>query len=104
MNPQLRRDAADAIGTYITKAQAHFAYMCKQAQAASDKDTLTALDSIDKHLAAAASCTSSNERDLPEGSRRGGAANSECCKHIDDHLAAAIAEHDKLMKKIATKK
>lgn len=103
VNPQVARDAADTIGTYITKANAHFAYMRKQAQAASDKDTLTALDSIDKHLAAAAkSHAEMKETCLKDHVE--GAPVMECCKHIDNHLAAAIAEHDKLMKKLAGNK
>ena len=103
MNPEVARAASDGIGDYITKAQKHFGYMRKQAEAGKDKETLTALDSIDTHLAAAAK--SHNEmketclKDHIEGQ-----PVMECCKVIDDHLAKAISEHDKLMKKLGAKK
>jgi F0F1-type ATP synthase membrane subunit b/b' len=93
------KEAADSIGTYITKAKKHFASMRKQAEASKDKETLTALDSIDKHLAAAAK----SHADMAETCLKDnvdGAASMECCKMIDDHLAKAISEHDKLMKKL----
>ena len=54
VNPEVAKTASDGIGDYITKAQKHFGYMRKQAEAGKDKETLTALDSIDTHLAAAA--------------------------------------------------
>jgi hypothetical protein len=97
------REAADTIGTYIAKAQKHMAWMRKQAQAGNDKETLTSLDSIDKHLAAAAkSHAEMHETCLKDNVDA--AASMECCKTIDDHLAKAIAEHDKLMKKVAASK
>ena len=103
VNPEVARAAADGIGDYIVKAQKHFAYMRKQADAGKDKETLTALDSIDKNLAAAAK----SHADMKETCLKDnvdGAATMECCKTIDADLAKAIAEHDKLMKKLAGKK
>ena len=103
VNPEVAKEASDSIGTYITKAQKHFASMRKQAEASKDKETLTALDSIDKHLAAA----TKSHAEMAETCLKDnvdGAATMECCKMIGDHLAKAIAEHDKLMKKLATKK
>ena len=71
--------------------------------ASNDKETLTSLDSIDKHLAAAAkSHDEMKETCLKDNVDA--AATMDCCKMIDDHLAKAIAEHDKLMKKVAAKK
>ena len=103
VNPEVAREAADSIGTYITKAQKHFAWMRKQAQASNDKQTLTALDGIDKNLAdAAKSHAEMHETCLKDNVDA--AASMECCKVIDDSLAKAIAEHDKLMKRLATKK
>lgn len=97
VNPEVAREAADAIGTYITKAQKHMAAMRKQATG--DKATLTSLDSIDKHLGAAAkSHAEMKETCLKDNVD--GAATMDCCKMIDDHLAKAIAEHDKLMKSL----
>ena len=77
--------------------------MRKHATASNDKETLTSLDSIDKHLAAAAkSHDEMKETCLKDNVDA--AATMDCCKMIDDHLAKAIAEHDKLMKKLAAKK
>ena len=103
VNPEIAREAADSIGQYITKAQKHFSYMRKQAEAANDKTTLTSLDVIDKNLAAAAkSHAEMHETCLKDNVDA--AASMECCKAIDDSLAKAIAEHDKLMKKLAAPK
>ena len=97
VNPEVAQEAADSIGTYITKSQKHMASMRKQA--AGDKQTLTALDSIDKHLAAAAK-SHAEMRETCLKDNVNAAESMECCKTIDDHLAKAIAEHDKLMKKL----
>ena len=99
VNAETAKEAADTIGNYITKAQAHFGGMRKHAEAANDKATLAALDSIDKHLAAA----KKSHADMAETCLKDnvdGAATMECCKTIDAHLAKAIAEHDKLMKSL----
>jgi hypothetical protein len=103
VNPEVAREAADSIGTYITKAQKHMAWMRKQAQAGNDKETLTSLDTIDKNLAdAAKSHTEMHETCLKDNVDA--AASMDCCKVIDASLAKAIAEHDKLMKRLAAKK
>ncbi len=103
VTPETAREAADTIGTYISKAQKHMASMRKHATASKDKETLTSLDSIDKHLAAAAkSHDEMKETCLKDNVDA--AATMDCCKMIDDNLAKAIAEHDKLMKKVAAKK
>ena len=99
VNPEVAKEAADTIGTYLTKAQAHMAGMRKQAEAGKDKSTLTALDSIDKHLAAAKN-SHDEMRETCLKDTVNGAATLSCCKMIDDHLAKAIAEHDKLMKSL----
>jgi hypothetical protein len=99
VNPEVAREAADAIGDYITKAQKHFAGMRKVAEAANDKETLTALNSIDKNLAAAKK-SHDEMRETCLKDTVDGAATLECCKVIDDHLAKAIADHDKLMKRL----
>lgn len=103
VNPEVARDAADAIGTYIAQAQKHFAWMRKQAQSSNDKATLASLDVIDRNLAdAAKSHAEMHETCLKDNVNA--AASMECCKAIDDSLAKAIAEHDKLMKKLAGEK
>jgi hypothetical protein len=103
VSPEVAKEASDSIGTYIAKAQKHFASMRKTATAAKDTDTLTALDSIDKHLAIAAkSHAEMKETCLKD--HVDGTASMKCCKMIDDDLAKAIAEHDKLMKKVTIAK
>lgn len=100
VNPEVAREAADAIGSYITKAQRHFAWMRTQAQTNNDKETLTSLDEIDKNLAAAAK----SHREMHDTCLKANvdaAGSMKCCQEIDDHLAKAIADHDKLMKKLA---
>lgn len=103
VEPQVAKETADAIGDYITKAEKHFAWMRKQAQAGNDKETLTSLDSIDKSLADAkkhhASLCAYCEKDNVEGE-----GSMKCCQEIDASLAKAIAEHDKVMKKLAAQK
>ena len=43
VNPEVAKEASDSIGTYITKAQKHFAHSSTQAaNVANDADTLTA--------------------------------------------------------------
>jgi predicted amidohydrolase YtcJ len=101
VNPEVAKEAADSIGQYITKAQKHMASM--RTHAVGDKETLTALTSIDKHLAAAAkSHAEMRETCLKDNVDAG--ASMACCQTIDDHLAKAIAEHDKLMKRLAGNK
>lgn len=100
VNPEVAREAADAIGDYITKAQKHMAWMRKQAEAGKDKETLTSLDSIDKNLAdAAKSHKEMHEMCLKQNVDPTG--SMKCCQEIDEHLSKAIAEHDKLMKRLA---
>jgi hypothetical protein len=103
VNPEVAREAADSIGQYITKSQKHMASMRKHAEASKDKETLTSLDVIDKNLAAAAkSHAEMHETCLKDNVDA--AASMDCCKVIDASLAKAIAEHDKLMKRLAAKK
>jgi hypothetical protein len=100
VNQEVAKEAADAIGNYITKAQKHMAWMRKQAETSNDKQALTSLDSIDKNLAdAAKSHANLCEYCLKETVEAKG--SMECCQEIDAALAAAIAEHDKLMKRLA---
>jgi hypothetical protein len=103
VEPQVAKETADAIGDYITKAEKHFAWMRKQAQAAGDQQTLTSLDSIDKHLADA----KKHHESLCEYCAKESVeakASMQCCQEIDDSLSKAIAEHDNLMKRLVGEK
>jgi hypothetical protein len=103
VNQEVAKEAADAIGDYITKAQKHMAWMRKQAETDNDKETLTSLTSIDKNLAAAAkSHKDMHEMCLKTTVDAGG--SMKCCQQVDESLSAAIAEHDKLMKRLASDK
>ncbi len=100
VNQEVAKEAADAIGSYITKAQAHMAWMRKQATTSNDMAALTSLDSIDKNLADAKKhheslCEYCEKEDVEAK------GSMECCQEIDASLAAAITEHDKLMKRLA---
>jgi hypothetical protein len=103
VNPEVAREAADSIGIYIGKAQKHMASMRKVAEASNDKATLASLDLIDKHLAEAAKSHADMKDTCLKDEVEGG-ATLECCKPLHDHLGKAIAEHDKLMKRLANKK
>jgi hypothetical protein len=97
---QVAKETADAIGDYITKAEKHLAWMRKQATASNDKQTLTSLDSIDKNVAAA----KKHHEGLCEYCEKENVdakGSMQCCQEIDASLGAAIAEHDKLMKRLA---
>jgi hypothetical protein len=96
--PKVAKETTDSIGEYIVKAKRHMAWMRKQA--ANDKETLAALDSIDKHLADAekahaAMCVACMKDNVDANE------SMRCCNAIDESLAKAIAEHDKLMKRVA---
>jgi hypothetical protein len=97
VDKELAQEASDAIGTYIVKAQKHMAWMRKNA--GGDKATLASLDVIDKSLADASKhhkemhdCCAKPEVDKGK--------STKCCEGIDESLATAIAEHDKLMKRL----
>ena len=99
VDPEVAQDASDAIGSYITKAKKHFAWMRANATKANDKETLTSLDEIDKNLAAA----EKGHKDMHEMCTKenvDSAGSMKCCQQIDDSLANAISDHDKLMKKL----
>ena len=54
VEPAVAKEAADAIGEYITKAEKHFAWMRKQAQTAGDKETAMTIRNRVRTLTAAA--------------------------------------------------
>jgi len=101
VNPEVAKAAADSIAHYIKESQKHMAWMRKQA--GDDKETLASLDLIDGSLADAAKshhelhamCIAANVD---------AAGSMKCCQQIDASLSAAIAEHDKLMKRLADEK
>lgn len=99
VNPEVASETVDDLGQFITKAQKHMASMRKHA--GGDKQTLTALDSIDKNLAQAAK-SQAEMRATCHQDKVDGPASLVCCKAIDESLTKAISEHDKLMKRLST--
>lgn len=99
VSPRIVQAASDEISDYIHKSERHLAWMRRQAEAGSDKETLASLDSIDRNLAAA----KQNHRALCDccaADTIDPAAALACCQVIDESLAKAISEHDALMKRL----
>jgi hypothetical protein len=94
------KEHAEGIGHNIALTQKHLAEMRKHA--AGDKETLAAIDSIDTHLKNA----SKHQAEMLEGCKGEVAADGtmKCCGDVAEDLDKAVAEHDKLMKKLAAKK
>lgn len=103
VNPEVARETADTIGQYITKAQRHLAWMRTQAQTGNDKETLASLDVIDKNLADAAK-SHHEMHDTCLKANVDAAGSMQCCQQIDESLAKAISDHDKLMKRLTRAK
>jgi len=101
VNPEVAKETSNSIGEYIPKAQKHMAWMRKQA--AGDKETLVSLDLIDASLKDAAKSHKAMH-DLCEKEDVDADGSMKCCEQIDESLATAIAEHDKLMKRLADNK
>lgn len=94
---EVAKEASDAIGQYIVKSQKHMAWMRKQS--AHDKEALASLDQIDKHLVAAGK-THHDMHGLCLKDHVDSAGSMKCCTEINESLGKAIAEHDKLMKRL----
>ncbi len=95
----LAKDAADAVGTGISKAQKDVERMRKDV--GDDKDALASLDLVGKKLAAAAKQHKEMEEHCCK-SPVDAAGSMACCEQIDEALGAAIDEHEKLMKKLGS--
>ncbi|MBI2827204.1 MAG: hypothetical protein HYX69_21240 [Planctomycetia bacterium] len=100
VNPEVAKEHAEGIGHNIKLFQKHLVDMRKHA--AGDKETLASLDVIDKHVKEAAKhqVAMAELCAKPEVDVEGSA---KCCDDAFDALDKAIAEHDKLMKKLAAK-
>lgn len=96
MTPQIARDEAAGIGHNIDQAKKHFANMRK---ATTDKETLTSLEQIDQQLAAAAKAHA-EMHEMCQKEMIDGEACMKCCHDVDAALSKALAEHEKLMKRL----
>jgi hypothetical protein len=101
VDPEVAKEHADGLAHNIAKLQTHLVSMRKHA--AGDKETLASLDAIDKHVqdAAKQQAAMSEMCAKPEVDAKG---SMKCCDDASKSLDQAIAEHDKLMKKLAAKK
>ncbi len=100
INPAVAKATAEQLGHNIKLTEKHLADMRKHA--AGDKETLASLDSIEKHLKDA----SKHQADMLEMCKAevDAQGSMKCCGDAAASLDKAIAEHDKLMKKLAAKK
>ncbi len=97
---EVAKEAADSIGTSIVKAQKDVDAIRKNA--GDDKETLASLDIVSKKLADAAKHHKAmNEICCKDEVDADG--SMACCKDIDEALEAAIAEHEKVMKRLGVK-
>ncbi len=101
VNAEVAKEHAEGLGHNIALFQKHLGEMRKHA--ASDKETLASLDLIDKYVKDAArfQAEMSEMCTKPEVNAAG---SMKCCEDAGKSLDKAIAEHDKLMKKLAAKK
>ena len=103
VDPEVAKEHAEELGRNIAMLQKHLVRMRKHA--AGDKETLASLDVIDKHIKEAAKAQvalAELAAKPPVDAEASEKYSDEASKALD----LAIAEHDKLMKKlaIATKK
>jgi hypothetical protein len=93
------KDAADAVGTCLSNAQADVAKLRKEV--GDDKDAVASLDLVSKKLAEAAEHHKEMAAECCKPTVDG-EASMACCAKMDEALSAALAEHEKLMKKLGT--
>ncbi|MDZ4784418.1 MAG: hypothetical protein SGJ19_29590 [Planctomycetia bacterium] len=101
VEPEVAKETADAIEQYIVKSQKHMAWMRKHA--AGNKATVASLDLIDKNLEEAEK-SHKELHEMCEKAEIDGKGSTTCCERIDESLSVAIAEHDKLMKRLGLDK
>ena len=94
------QEHAEGLGHNIKKAQKHFADARKHA--AGDKETLAALDKIDALLAAALK-SHAEMAEMCKQEKVDAEGTMKCCTDAESALAQAIAEHEKLIKRLSAK-
>ncbi|MBX9790591.1 MAG: hypothetical protein K2Y37_16855 [Pirellulales bacterium] len=100
VTPEEAQDTAEGLGHNIKKAQKHFADARKHA--AGDKETLAALDKIDALLATALK-SHAEMAEMCKHEEIDADGTMKCCTDAEAALEKAIAEHEKLMKRLAAK-
>ena len=94
--PQCARQEAAGVGHNIMAAQKQFAEVRKES---TDKETLASLTLIDQQLVAA-SKAHEQMHEMCKMETIDGMSTMKCCADIDAALEKAIAEHEKMMKRI----
>jgi hypothetical protein len=100
VNQRIAQHEADGVGHNIKAAKTQYAEIRK---VSSDKETLAALDAIEKHLADAMKAHAQMD-EMCKMEMVDGAGTMKCCDDIDAALEKALAEHEKLMAKIGAEK
>jgi len=92
--PSLAQHEAAGVSHNITAAQKQYAEMKKTT---TDPQAVKSLDTIQKHLTAAATAHQ-KMHDMCHKETIDGEATMKCCDDIEAELAKALAEHDTLIK------
>jgi len=96
--PQYARQEADGVGQNIVAAQKQFAEVRKET---TDKDMLASLALIDQQLVAAKKAHE-QMHEMCKMETIDGMSTMKCCEDIDAALEKAIAEHEKMMKRMGS--
>jgi len=99
VDPQVAREASDAIGDDIEKIQRHVARMRTHAEKLGNKEALVTLDNVDKQLGVARRSHASLHKHHAEDVIDPKTAMT-LAQQVNDALRAAHSEHDKLMKQL----
>ena len=99
VDPEVAREASDAIGDDIERIQRHVKRMLQHAEAVGDKEALSILASIEKNLGIARRGHADLHEHHAEESISPKTAMALAQK-VNDALRAAHADHDKLMKRL----
>lgn len=96
--PPLAQHEVAGVAHNVTAAQKQYAEMKKTT---TDPAAVKSLDSIQKHLTAAA-VAHGKLHDMCHMEKVDGQASMKCCDDVDAELDKALDEHDKLMKHLGT--
>jgi hypothetical protein len=99
VDPQVAREASDAIGDDIEKIQRHVGRMRTHAEKLGNKEALATLDNVDKQLSVARRSHASLHKHHADDVIDPKTAMA-LAQQVNDALRAAHSEHDKLMKQL----
>lgn len=99
VDPEIAREAGDAIGDDIERIQRHLRRMRAHAEAAGDRDAIGILDGVERNLAVARRGHAELHAHHASDSIAPATAMALAQK-VNDSLRAAHAQHDALMKRL----